>query len=67
MKGGEIIVCCNQHGAMTWDERMKWWICRGWAGEGCLTGMIATQREVMKAAYGEAVPPGVRVTLRQNG
>lgn len=50
-------VYCVQHGRMVFDWSELWWKCSGWAGEGCLTGMIVTAEQV---ARGE-IPPGARI------
>jgi hypothetical protein len=60
---GEVTVSCDQHGPMTWDERLQWWTCSGWAGEGCLTGMIVTAAQ----ARNWNAPPGTSITIRKAG
>ncbi len=52
-----IKLSCLQHGPMTHDERMGWWVCQGWAGEGCLTAMIVPDAEADVALLGMSQPP----------
>jgi hypothetical protein len=41
------------------DEHMGWWICSGFAGEGCLTAMIVPDMEADLAILGAGpAPPG---------
>lgn len=61
------VVACEQHGPMTWDERLEWWVCSGFAGEGCLTGMIITARQAERAARGIIAVPGVSVMQSEAG
>jgi hypothetical protein len=62
-KDGEVTVSCDQHGPMTWDERLEWWTCSGWAGEGCLTGMIVTALQVQRLS----APAGTSIVVRKAG
>jgi hypothetical protein len=38
-----IYLSCLQHGPMHHEQGE--WVCRGWAGEGCLTAMIIPDTE----------------------
>jgi hypothetical protein len=62
-KDGEVTVSCDQHGTMTYDERLQWWACSGWAGEGCLTGMIVTAEQARRLK----APSGTTITIRKAG
>jgi len=42
---------------MRHDERMGWWVCQGFAGEGCLTAMIVPDTEADMAILGAGPPP----------
>jgi hypothetical protein len=39
---------CTQHGPMKFDAVLGWWLCWGWAGEGCLTGMMVTDDQARR-------------------
>ena len=43
----KTVVVCTEHGKMDLDWEHLVWICTGWAGEGCLTGMIVTLEQVV--------------------
>jgi hypothetical protein len=60
---GEVQVSCDQHGPMKYDADTGWWVCHGWAGEGCLTGMIVTDDQ----ARSWNAPPGTTITIRKAG
>jgi hypothetical protein len=36
---------CTEHGPMSYDPLLGWWTCGGWAGEGCLSGMMVTDEQ----------------------
>lgn len=40
-------VYCAEHGRMQLDWERLEWACRGWAGEGCLSGMLVTLEDVL--------------------
>jgi hypothetical protein len=52
-----IRLACVQHGPMHHDEHMGWWICSGFAGEGCLTAMIVPDMEADVALLFNGPPP----------